>query len=150
MSEKRICLKLGNRSDLAAFPIRLEQNHKAKEVELKYERWRSAEMVEYFFVRASTVGLSICCTDGCRQPRRTNFNYGRHRWDRYRSNRGRRLWRARHIFNHTNFAFPNTNADSGQFGQITQTISQATTIYGSGLGADASPRVIELRAKFVF
>ena len=26
----------------------------------------------------------------------------------------------------------------------------ATTIYGSGLGADASPRVIELQAKFIF
>jgi hypothetical protein len=47
------------------------------------------------------------------------------------------------LFNHPNFAFPNTNADSGQFGQ-------PTTIYGSGLGADASPRVIELQAKFVF
>jgi len=54
------------------------------------------------------------------------------------------------LFNHPNFAFPNTNADSGQFGQITQTVSQPTTIYGAGLGADASPRVIELQAKFVF
>jgi hypothetical protein len=54
------------------------------------------------------------------------------------------------LFNHPNFAFPNTNADSGQFGQITQTVSQPTTIYGSGLGADASPRVIELQGKFVF
>lgn len=50
----------------------------------------------------------------------------------------------------TNFAFPNTNADSNQFGQIQTTISQPTTIYGAGLGADASPRVIELQAKFVF
>jgi hypothetical protein len=48
------------------------------------------------------------------------------------------------------FAFPNTNVDSNQFGQITQTVSQPTTIYSSGLGADASPRVIELQAKFVF
>jgi hypothetical protein len=54
------------------------------------------------------------------------------------------------LFNHPNFAFPNTNADSGQFGQITQTVSQPTTIYGSGLGADASPRVIELQGKFTF
>jgi hypothetical protein len=54
------------------------------------------------------------------------------------------------LFNHPNFAFPNTNADSGQFGQITQTVSQPTTIYGAGLGADASPRVIELQGKFVF
>ncbi len=54
------------------------------------------------------------------------------------------------LFNHPNFAFPNTNADNGQFGQITQNVSQPTTIYGSGLGADASPRVIELQGKFVF
>jgi len=54
------------------------------------------------------------------------------------------------LFNHPNFAFPNTNVDSNQFGQITQTVSQPTTIYGSGLGADASPRVIELQGKFVF
>jgi hypothetical protein len=54
------------------------------------------------------------------------------------------------LFNHPNFAFPNTNADSAQFGQITSTVSQPTTIYGSGLGADASPRVIELEGKFVF
>jgi hypothetical protein len=54
------------------------------------------------------------------------------------------------FFSHPNFAFPNTDVDSNQFGQITQTVSQPTTIYGSGLGADASPRVIELQAKFVF
>lgn len=54
------------------------------------------------------------------------------------------------LFNHPNFAFPNTDIDSNQFGQITSTVSQPTTIYGSGLGADASPRVIELQAKFVF
>jgi hypothetical protein len=34
---------------------------------------------------------------------------------------------------------------SNQFGQITQTVSQPTTIYGAGLGANASPRVIELQ-----
>jgi len=39
---------------------------------------------------------------------------------------------------------------NGEVGQITQTVSQLRTIYGSGLGTDASPRVIELQAKFVF
>jgi hypothetical protein len=58
--------------------------------------------------------------------------------------------RSFNLFNHPNFAFPNTDIDSNQFGQITSTVSQPTTIYGSGLGADASPRVIELQAKFVF
>jgi hypothetical protein len=60
---------------------------------------------------------------------------------------------AREVFNlfdHPNFAFPNTNVDSGQFGHITSTVSQPTTIYGAGLGADASPRVIELQGKLTF
>jgi len=54
------------------------------------------------------------------------------------------------FFNHPNFAFPNTNIDSPQFGQIIQAVSQPTTICGAGLGADASPRVIELQGKLVF
>ena len=69
------------------------------------------------------------------------------RWESAQFSVGARFF---NLFNHPNFAFPNTNVDSGQFGQITQTVSQPTTIYGSGLGADASPRVIELQAKFVF
>jgi hypothetical protein len=69
------------------------------------------------------------------------------KWEKAQFSVGARFF---NLFNHPNFAFPNTNADSGQFGQITQTASQPTTIYGSGLGADASPRVIELQAKFAF
>jgi hypothetical protein len=69
------------------------------------------------------------------------------KWEKAQFSVGARFF---NLFNHSNFAFPNTNADSGQFGQITQTASQPTTIYGSGLGADASPRVIELQAKFAF
>ena len=69
------------------------------------------------------------------------------RWESAHVSVGARFF---NLFNHPNFAFPNTNVDSNQFGQITQTVSQPTTIYGSGLGADASPRVIELQAKFVF
>jgi hypothetical protein len=69
------------------------------------------------------------------------------KWEKAQFSVGARFF---NLFNHPNFAFPNTNIDSNQFGQITQTVSQPTTIYGSGLGADASPRVIELQAKFVF
>jgi hypothetical protein len=54
------------------------------------------------------------------------------------------------LFNHSNFAFPNTNIESPQFGQMTSAVSQPTTIYGSGLGADASRCVIELQAKCAF
>jgi hypothetical protein len=69
------------------------------------------------------------------------------KWESAKFSVGARFF---NLFNHPNFAFPNTDVDSNQFGQITQTVSQPTTIYGSGLGADASPRVIELQAKFVF
>jgi hypothetical protein len=69
------------------------------------------------------------------------------KWEKAQFSVGARFF---NLFNHPNFAFPNTNVDSNQFGQITQTVSQPTTIYGSGLGADASPRVIELQAKVVF
>jgi hypothetical protein len=54
------------------------------------------------------------------------------------------------FFNHPNFSFPVTDIDNPQFGQILSMVSQPTTIYGSGLGADAAPRVIELEGKFVF
>jgi len=81
----------------------------------------------------------------------TDFNveksFAMPKWEKAQFSVGARFF---NLFNHPNFAFPNTNVDSGQFGQITQTVSQPTTIYGSGLGADASPRVIELQAKFVF
>jgi hypothetical protein len=69
------------------------------------------------------------------------------KWEKAQFSVGARFF---NLLNHPNFAFPNTNVDSNQFGQITQTVSQPTTIYGSGLGADASSRVIELQAKFAF
>jgi hypothetical protein len=69
------------------------------------------------------------------------------KWESAKFSIGARFF---NLFNHPNFAFPNTNADSGQFGQITSTVSQPTTIYGAGLGADASPRVIELQGKLTF
>jgi hypothetical protein len=74
-------------------------------------------------------------------------SFGIPKWESATFSVGARFF---NLFHHPNFAFPNTNADSGQFGQITQTVSQPTTICGSGLGAEASPRVIELQAKFVF
>jgi hypothetical protein len=74
-------------------------------------------------------------------------SFGIPKWESAKFSIGARFF---NLFNHPNFAFPNTDADSSQFGQITQTVSQPTTIYGSGLGADASPRVIELQGKFVF
>jgi hypothetical protein len=37
-----------------------------------------------------------------------------------------------------------------RFGQIMSTDSSPPSIFGSGLGADASPRLIQLQAKFTF
>lgn len=68
-------------------------------------------------------------------------------WERGQVSVGARFF---NLFNHPNFGFPVTNMDSSQFGQILSTISTPTSIYGSGLGADASPRVIQLQAKFTF
>jgi hypothetical protein len=55
------------------------------------------------------------------------------------------------LFNHPNFDQPIANiANSAQFGQIYHTLSAPTSMYGSFLGADASPRQIQLRATLNF
>ncbi len=73
--------------------------------------------------------------------------FGLPKWESAQFSIGARFF---NLFNHPNFAFPVTDMDNQQFGQILKTVSQPTTIYGSGLGADASPRVIEIQAKFTF
>jgi hypothetical protein len=54
------------------------------------------------------------------------------------------------ILNHPNFDQPVGDISSSQFGQIIQTVSPPTSILGSGLGGDSSPRQIQLTAKFIF
>ena len=54
------------------------------------------------------------------------------------------------LFNHPNFDNPVYNLGASNFGQITRTIYPATTVYGVALGADASPRIIQLKAQFKF
>jgi hypothetical protein len=73
--------------------------------------------------------------------------FGIPKWESAQFSVGARFF---NLFNHPNFYFPVMNADSSQFGQIIQTVSTPTSIYGSGLGADASPRVIQLQAKLTF
>ncbi|HTC49110.1 MAG TPA: carboxypeptidase-like regulatory domain-containing protein [Candidatus Aquilonibacter sp.] len=73
--------------------------------------------------------------------------FGIPKWEGSQFSIGARFF---NLFNHPNFYFPVMNTDSSQFGQIIQTIGSPTSIYGSGLGADASPRVIQLQAKFTF
>jgi hypothetical protein len=73
--------------------------------------------------------------------------FGIPKWEGAQFSVGARFF---NIFNHPNFNFPIENANSSQFGQITSTISSPTSIYGSGLGADASPRLIQIQGKITF
>ncbi len=54
------------------------------------------------------------------------------------------------VLNHPNFGLPVNNAASPDFGQILTTVSSPTSIFGSFLGADSSPRLIQLKAQFTF
>jgi hypothetical protein len=54
------------------------------------------------------------------------------------------------LFNHRNFQPPINDINSGAFGQVQGTVNPPTSILGSFLGGDASPRLIQLTAKFNF
>jgi hypothetical protein len=54
------------------------------------------------------------------------------------------------LFNHPNFAFPISDISSSQFGQTTALVSPPTSILGSFLGGDASPRLIQVKANITF
>ena len=57
---------------------------------------------------------------------------------------------AYNVFNHPNFDQPVGFIGTGGFGSIVTTVNAPTSIYGSFLGGDASPRLIQLQAKFNF
>ena len=54
------------------------------------------------------------------------------------------------LFNHPNFAFPVSDTSSGIFGQTDALVSPPTSILGSFLGGDASPRLIQVKASLTF
>ncbi len=54
------------------------------------------------------------------------------------------------LFNHPNFAAPVHDINNANNGLIDTTINTPTSILGSGLGGNASPRLIQLKADFVF
>lgn len=74
--------------------------------------------------------------------------FGIPKWEGAQFSLGARFF---NLFNHPNFDFPVENvSNQGQFGTIIQTVGTPTSIFGSGLGADSSPRIIQLQAKFQF
>jgi hypothetical protein len=58
---------------------------------------------------------------------------------------------AYNVLNHPNFLNPDTNFSDGPgFGVITATASAPTGVFGSGLGANGSARIIQLKGTFKF
>jgi hypothetical protein len=53
------------------------------------------------------------------------------------------------LFNHPNFSLPNNNL-TGALGSISSAVSEPTSILGSGLGGDASVRIIQVKASLTF
>jgi outer membrane receptor protein involved in Fe transport len=54
------------------------------------------------------------------------------------------------LFNHPNFDQPVNDINNGLFGTITRELNPPTSILGSFLGGDASPRLIQLKLQFIF
>jgi hypothetical protein len=54
------------------------------------------------------------------------------------------------FFNHPNFYLPVNDISSPAFGTIQQMVNPPTSILGSFLGGDASPRLIQLKAQLTF
>jgi hypothetical protein len=54
------------------------------------------------------------------------------------------------LFNHPNFGTPINDLANPNFGAITTTVSTPTSILGSFLGGDASPRLIQLKGTITF
>ena len=54
------------------------------------------------------------------------------------------------VFNHPNFDQPVGDVNSGAFGQTILQVASPTSILGSFLGGDNSPRLIQLKAQIVF
>jgi hypothetical protein len=54
------------------------------------------------------------------------------------------------IFNHPHFDQPDADVASPTFGRIINPVASPTSIFGSFLGADASPRLVQLHATLTF
>ena len=54
------------------------------------------------------------------------------------------------FLNHPNFGFPDNYSSDQTFGQILYLEQSPTSIVGSGIGGDAAPRMIQLKAQIQF
>lgn len=105
------------------------------------------------FTGAST-GFSSASRNSFRGPRYASFDFGLMKktkipkWERAEFAIG---VQAFNVFNHPNFDMPNQGATANPFfGLITSTVGTPTSIFGSFLGADATPRIVEIKAQFTF
>jgi hypothetical protein len=73
--------------------------------------------------------------------------FGIPRWDSGKVKVGAQFF---NLFNHPNFGQPLNSVSSNQIGEIQTTVNPPTSILGSVLGGNASPRLIQLTAKFEF
>jgi hypothetical protein len=54
------------------------------------------------------------------------------------------------LLNHPNFDLPLNNVTGGGFGSIVNTVSPATTPYGSFLSVPLTGRIVQMNARVVF
>jgi Carboxypeptidase regulatory-like domain len=101
-----------------------------------------------------TTGYSAATRNSFRGPRFTDFDFGLMKktkipkWESAEFSVG---VQAFNVFNHPNFDMPNQGATANPFfGLVTATVGSPTSIFGSFLGADATPRIVEIKAQFTF
>jgi hypothetical protein len=69
------------------------------------------------------------------------------RWESAKVSVGAQVF---NLFNHVNFDQPVNDIANPQFGMSILAVGPPTSILGSFLGGDASPRIIQIKAQFVF
>jgi hypothetical protein len=102
---------------------------------------------------AATTGFGNAPRNGFRGPKYVNTDFSVLKktkipgWERGEFGLGFQFF---NLFNHPNFDLPVNNVADGRFGTLVHTVSSPTTPFGSGLGADASARIIQLKLQFTF
>ena len=108
-----------------------------------------------------TTAMFSSATDGFGSQRRNQFygpkyfdtdftvmkNFKIPRWESGKLGIGVQFF---NLFNHPNFDQPVGDVANPQFGSIITTVSTPTSILGSFLGGDASPRLIQVKAALTF